>query len=329
MRPVLFLCVLVLLLPAIAGAAPPRLVKVGLFLTDIAGLDERAETYTAEFDVIARWQDPARAFTPVAGEEIPRLHVNEAARAYLDEGWSPAVIATNMVAAVNDRMVRVLVLPDGTVNLRLNVARVLRAPLDFRHFPFDEQVLPVHIESVLHDSDELTLEAESEFTGFDPDFEMAEWRVVGLDTERRVRQRLQEQQDYDRLSFLVRLDRHTGYYVWKIMLPMLVIVALSWIVFWLSDERLGRRAGISSTGILTLIAYQFVVFGALPRFPYLTIMDYFIMISLLTVAATMIVNLVGSRLDDQGRLRLDRVCRGVFPSAYALIVFGILMRSGG
>ncbi len=76
----LFATVLTLgLLTATAAIAAPRTVEIGLYLTDIAAIDERAETYVAEFDVISRWNDPARAFTPTAGEELPRLYVGAAA----------------------------------------------------------------------------------------------------------------------------------------------------------------------------------------------------------------------------------------------------------
>ncbi len=330
MRPILILGLVALLIPsAAAAAAPPRVMEIGLFLTDITDLDERAETFTADFDVIARWQDPARAFIPAPGEEVPRLYVAAAAEAKLEEGWRPSVVATNAVSLGDERMLRLLVRPDGTVTLRLEIVRVLRAPLDFRTFPFDRQVLPIHLESYLWDSDELTLEPESVFTGFDPSFGMAEWEVVDLSIEHRVHERVQEQQHYDQLSFLVSIERRAGYYLWKIMLPMVIIVMLSWIVFWMSDERLARRAGVSSTGMLTVIAYQFVVSGSLPRFPYLTVMDHFTIASVVVIASTMLVNLAGSRLDPAASLRLDRICRGAFPAAFALVIAYVLTRSGG
>jgi len=330
MRPILILGLVALLSTSAAAAvAPPRVMEIGLFLTDITGLDERAETFTADFDVIVRWRDPARTFTPAPGEEVPRLYVDAAAEAQLAGGWRPFVVTTNAASPGSESMSRMLVQPDGTVTLRLEIVRVLRAPLDFRAFPFDRQVLPVHVESYLWDSDELTLEQMDAFTGFDPSFEMAEWEVVDLSTEHRVHERVQEQQYYDQLSFLVSIERRVGYYIWKIMLPMVIIVMLSWIVFWMSDERLGRRAGVSSTGMLTVIAYQFVVSGSLPRFPYLTVMDHLTIASVLVIAATMLVNLAASRLDPAASLRLDRICRSAFPAAFALVLVYVLTRSGG
>jgi hypothetical protein len=330
MKPSGFAITLVLLAvavtPSAAADTPPRVVEVGLFLIDIANLDEHGETYTAEFDVIARWQNSALVFEPAPDEEIPRLLTGDEAVAFLAANWSPQLFAVNVVDAPADRLARALLYPDGTVTVRERVRRVLRAQMDFHWFPFDSQILPVHVESMLYDSDEVRLETEVEFTGFDPTFEIAEWTVTDLTTVNEVRTRLQENQTYDRLSFLVQIDRQRGYYLWKIILPIVVIVILSWIVFWMSTEPLGRRAGVSSTGMLTVIAYQFVVADSLPRFSYQTVLDHFMLASLLTIAATMVVNLVNSRLEPVSRQRLDRSSRVVFPVVYFAAVAVVLYR---
>jgi len=307
-----------LTVPAAAQDTPVKTVEVGLFLIDISSIDERAETYTGEFDVIARWNDPDLAYEPVEGEEIPRLYTGTQALEILDSNWSPGIFAVNVLDRSDNGRVRVLVHPDGTVTTRNRLRRTLRAQLDFRKFPFDTQTMAVHIESMVYDSDEIMLVAEEDFTGFGPDFETAEWSVIDLTTVNHVTERVQEKQSYDRLSFLVQLKRHTGYYIWKIMLPIIVIVMLSWIVFYMSEEMLGRRAGISSTGMLTIIAYQFVIAGSLPRFPYLTVLDRFMIVSLLAVAATMLINLMNSQAKTESRRNVDRISRFVFPVAYFL-----------
>jgi len=218
-------------------------------------------------------------------------------------------------------LLRITTFQDGTVNVRARLRMILRAPLDFREFPFDTQVLPIKVESMMWPVSRMALGTAEEFTGFDDSFEMPEWTLVDLTTSTSQVLRRQEGQTYDRLDFNITIKRQTGYYLWKIMLPMAIIVMLSWVVFWMTQEQLGRRAGISSTGMLTIIAYQFIIAGSLPRFPYLTMMDRFTLIALLAIAATMLINLVGSRLDDARRHQIDRTCRFVFPTAFVLAVF--------
>ena len=308
------------------GSAPVRRSEVGIYLIEIAGLDERAGTLTAEFDVVTRWQDPARAWTVTAGASDRRLFLDDAAIAELRKGWWPALHAVNGIGGYDRGLLHLTVRADGTVTNRARLRLTLRAPLDFHRFPFDQQELPVAVESVTEPASRLSLAAAEDFAGFAEDFTMPEWRIDGMTIGHEVVERVQEKRPYERVTFSIAVTRLTGYYVWKIMLPMVIIVMLSWIVFWMSDEGLGRRAGISSTGMLTVIAYQFVVSGSLPRFPYLTVMDRFALAALLFIAATMLVNLLGSRCTTESRLRLDRVCRVVFPLAYVAVA-GLVLRA--
>ena len=311
---------LILLLAVGVAAATPVPAELGVFVVDVMSLDERNGTFQIELDIISRWHDPARAF---AGDG-PRTLLDDAAIAEMRRGWWPALDAMNKVGNPSDGLIRLTISPDGTMVVRARMLMELRASLDFRQFPFDTQVLLVRVESLMRPSTDLSLSSAAEFTGFDEYFDLPEWTVVGLTTEQSQVLRARENATYDRLDFQLTVERNTGYYIWKIMLPMIIIVILSWVVFWMSGEMLGRRAGISSTGMLTIIAYQFVVAGSLPRFPYLTVMDRFTLISLLVIAATMLVNLVSSALSEELRLRLDRTCRVAFPVGYALVVYLVL-----
>ena len=322
MRPLLLLTILACA-PAVAVAVdspPGHHAEIGLFLIEITGIDELAGTFTAEFDVVSRWQDPARAWPVPADAPDRRTFVDEEALAELHRGWWPALHAVNGVGGYERGILRVTVRADGTVTNRARLRMTLRAPLDFRAFPFDRQELPVHVESVLEPASRLGLTAAGDFAGFADDFAMPEWRLAGMSSTHSVVERRQEGQPYARVSFHIGVERLSGYYLWKIMLPLAIIVMISWIVFWMSEEGLGRRAGVSSTGMLTVIAYQFVVAGSLPRFPYLTTMDRVSLTALMFIAATMLINLLGSRRAPEGRLRLDRVCRLAFPVAFAAAV---------
>jgi len=305
-------------------AEEPIPVELGVFVVDVTSLNEQNSTFQIEADIISRWTDPARAFIPAEGEPTQFTLVAGPAEEELRRLWWPAMQPINLAASPDFGELRMTVFQDGTVNVRARMRMLLRAPLDFHEFPFDTQVLPMRVESMMWPTTQMVLRSAEEFTGFDDSFEMPEWTLVDLTTEAGQVLRKQEGLTYDRLSFNISIERKAGFYVWKIMLPMAIIVMLSWVVFWMSTEQLGRRAGISSTGMLTIIAYQFIVAGSLPRFPYFTLMDRLMLIALLAIAATMLVNLVGSRLDEDRRHKLDRSCRFVFPVVFLVAVFMVI-----
>ena len=109
-----------------------------------------------------------------------------------------------------------------------------------------------------------------------------------------------------------------------VVVPLALIVMLSWSVFWMERSSLGDRISISFIGILTAVAYQIVVSEIQPHISYMTLMHGFLNLSLLIMCATVVINLVVGALDRQGKSaagdRVDRGCRWIFPLTY----FGLI-----
>ena len=108
----------------------------------------------------------------------------------------------------------------------------------------------------------------------------------------------------------------------------MLVVMLSWSVFWMDRSSLGDRINISFIGILTVVAYQVVVSEILPRISYLTLMNGFLNISFVAMCASAVINLVVGSLDQRKKSavgdRVDHSCRWIFPLTY----FGLLLLSG-
>jgi len=168
-------------------------------------------------------------------------------------------------------------------------------------------------------------------TGFAPEFALAEWDVEAIESRVDDVVRVRDTTPFSNINYEIRIQRQSGYYLWKIFLTVIIIVSLTWVVFWMSDERLGRRAGVSSSGILTVIAYQFVTTSTLPRVSYLTVADLVMTVSIITIAATMVVSVFVDRIDFEnqaGKLRVDRACRWIFPLAYLGLLAIVMGRNG-
>ncbi len=52
--------------------------------------------------------------------------------------------------------------------------------------------------------------------------------------------------------------RKPGYYVLKVIFPLILIVIMSWTVFWIAPSESGTQISVAVTSILTLIAYRFL-----------------------------------------------------------------------
>jgi hypothetical protein len=159
--------------------------------------------------------------------------------------------------------------------------------------------------------------------GFAADFTLPEWHVLGIESDVDQVETIRSLRPFSRLVVELEVDRKAGFYLWKVLLPLFVIVALSWSVFWMGGERFAARSRITATGVLTIVAYQFAIGNTLPRVPYLTLMDELMIASFLLIAITVIENLLVAHYqesDPARALRVDRTARWLFPALYAAVV---------
>jgi hypothetical protein len=81
--------------------------------------------------------------------------------------------------------------------------------------------------------------------------------------------------------------RHSWFYVTRFFVPLLLLVAIAYSIFWVKPEDLGSSAGIGITCMLSIIAFQLAQADTLPRVPYLTIADRIYTICYILIAVAL------------------------------------------
>jgi hypothetical protein len=130
-------------------------------------------------------------------------------------------------------------------------------------------------------------------------------------------------------AFSFEADRQTGYFIVKVIIPLIFIVAMSWVVFWMDPAEAGAQISVAITAMLTLIAYRFAIGTTLPKVSYLTRLDYFILLSTVLVFASLVEVVITStlaRTEKLARARaMDRWARWLFPTAFVIVAVGTLI----
>ena len=321
--------------PRVADVTPPRddgpvSVAVGIYVVDISHISEVDNAFQTELDIVAFWEDSRLAFDAQAEGSNRRVFVGPASERLRTQIWNAQGTAANAVGRPTMVSQKITTFSDGRLMLEARITATLRANLDYRRFPFDRQVLPIYVESYAWNRDIVRFEALPDQTGFDPSFQMPEWEVIDVKTSISEIARPRDPTPYSRVAFDIAIDRKAGFYIWKIFLPLFVIVAISWVVFWMGREALGRRAGVSVTGILTVIAYQFIVSKSIPRVSYLTVLDKLLLLSIVTIATALVVSIIVEAVQTRDRDPggIDRACRWVFPLVYFSLVSLIIFKGG-
>ena len=68
-------------------------------------------------------------------------------------------------------------------------------------------------------------------------------------------------------------------FVYKIILPVFLILSVAWFVLWIPTSKLDARLTTSMVALLSLIAYNFVFSEDIPKLNYLTALDKYILLS--------------------------------------------------
>ena len=291
------------------------IVEISLFVLAINEIDPRTNTFRFEGFGAVTWCDPRLGFDPLVYGADRKIFHQIQAWEYLSERWAPGLFFPDRLGHPDRTSEQVVVYPDGTVGVHAKFNSQLLADFDFRKFPLDRQTLRIAVQPYVLHAGSIRLIHSERLTGFNEGFQIPEWEF------RSYKAGLEDDGDPDESHFVmeIRIARRAGFYVWKILLPLLIVVAIAWSTFWMTRDSLAQRQRQSATSILTLVAYQFVASGDLPRVSYLTVMDALILWSFLVIGSTLITNVTHMRrfrAAQQDGLSADRIGRRYFPLVY-------------
>ena len=298
----------------------PTSVKFFVFAIDIDEIDDAKQSFGANVYVRLRWTDK-RLVDPGGGtRQMP-----------LQEVWNPQVLLANRVGLLPAALPEVVkVEPDGTVQYRQRYTGKLSQPLKLSEFPMDKHEFTIHFISTAYTTDQLefvpdTDEATEEIVGgaIAHELSLPDWKILSHEVLPLAYNPIGELQI---AGFALRFEaeRFRAYYLWQVLLPLIVVVAMSWSPFWVERGNVGVRLGVATSSILTLIAHRFVFASLLPRLPYMTRMDHFtvgstLLVFLALIAVVSTAYLSANEREVQART-IDLWARAGFPAAFLLLL---------
>jgi Neurotransmitter-gated ion-channel ligand binding domain len=303
----------------------PTQVSVGIWIADISNVDSAQQTFIAEVAVVLRWKDSRLAH---AGNGVVRYS--------LDQIWHPRAVIVNEGNSVSRKFPDLAeVEPDGRVIYRQRYAGAFTQPLRLRSFPFDRQTFRLQFVAVRYRPNEVQFVPEQDWIdnglqqagGIAPSITLPDWTIENWNTKS-LSYALAPGFEYSGYAFEFTAVRDVQHYILKVILPLVLIVIMSWSGFWIDPVNANSQISVAVTSTLTLIAYRYAGDAQVPRLPYMTRLDLFFLVSTLLVFFSLIEVLVTTILDNNHRKKLaqtiDRYCRIIFPAVFlsvSIIIF--------
>jgi hypothetical protein len=297
----------------------PIPVALEMRITNISDIDEVSQHYKIVGYLIAEWKDQRLAFTPSAPWD--KYHSYSPS-----DVWCPHFDFVNAIVPHAAYDVSIRAYPDGTVRYMERSSAELSNTFRLKTFPFDRQRLEILIHPGISEADTVDFVDLNGGRSFSAEprvySEMAQWTLTGM-TSSVDRIPGIGGEMISQVRFAILIERRYNFYIWKVFLPLVIMVILSWTVFWLDTSELSAQATISVTTILTVIAFAFAIQANLPKVSYLTFIDVFFLIAYLFVFLTALeivaVHLAGRSGKIARARRLSGLSRIVLPATYVFL----------
>ncbi len=193
---------------------PPTKVTIGMHMVDLMGIDDISQTLAGDFAVVLNWTDP-------------RLVHLQGCEILLQNIWEPEIGILNSGRKFPSLPKEAKIGAGGSVRYIQRYGGTFATYHNLRDFPFDKQHFQIWLIPFESPEDEVVLTVDEKATGRRELLNISDWTIdrVHATVDRMYLETFDRY--HSRYTFEIHANRITAYYVWKVLLPLCLIVAMS------------------------------------------------------------------------------------------------------
>jgi hypothetical protein len=308
-------------------AREPIEVGVGLVVEQITHVDLQSEFFTAVASIQLEWTDPTLAFNPESCHCDFKTYSETNFVQFLEDsnGRWPDFTFQNQQGNRWTQNRNVVLFHDGRVIYTERFSTDFQVDFDFRQFPFSTQEFVIRIDSILPE-EFYTYKNLEDISAVSSEHGEDEFVLQDLSVD--ISRRLTNSGFVaSRYTFSFEATQHLSYYIFRIFVPILLIILVSWVTFFLKNYT--HRIEVASANLLLFIAFSFSLADNYPRLGYLTFLDAVMAIMFIINALVIVYNVWLRRLEVNGGIemveRIDNVLDWVYPLIYVTLFGGLVI----
>jgi hypothetical protein len=306
------------LAPATAPDAGLQRITVGLYLQNIPEIDIKTNSFAAELYLWFRWSgdyDPTHTFQITNAVNVSEL--------------TQIPIYTDAAGAATAEL-----LPGGEKLQVFHIYGRFGHPFPLARYPFDNHEITLSIEDSKRRLGELVHDIDVKGSAIRPDLTVPGWTLSELhaalgqtqfattfgDTRSDVRN-----ERYSRVDFTVHIDRPVVGIVSKTVIPIALILLITFGAFFCQAADIDARLCLTITALISAVALQITAATELPPTGSLLLLDKIYILSYATILAVTFCCIAANRLvhaeQPERAARLDRWAFRIIGTGY----FGLLV----
>lgn len=307
------LVAVVVLFFARPAAAAQEQMTVGIYVTQVATVDLKSNSFTTEFWIWFR--GPKRATSPLDAFELIDGKVNS---------------KTNVIKKT---------LADGQEYAAARINATIHRQWDLHQYPFDDHDLIITVEDSDLDVARSVYAPDTASQGIDPDVVVSGWEINGFDS--RLETHLYHsnygytsisdtaEPRYSRYVVSLHAKRKGSARFLKVAFALLIAVLVAWCAFFIRPKDASPRVSVSVGALFAAAAGTVALNSQLPDVPYATLTDRLVFSCLAMIGVSLIGTVASLSLHYAGKeaahRRLDKIGALAFPLLF-LVLFLTFVR---
>ena len=301
--------------PLGAEGGGPVEIEIEAYLNDLIEINDAEKSFVADILFRAEWTDPRLAHGGAQPCSVDQAMI-----------WTPRLQLLNRRSVERVTEPELVVAPDGRVRQTIRTYGDFSFQADLTDFPFDRQELYFAVVAAEALADAVIVTRRQDI-GMADMLSVSNWQISAGESRSSEHYIAPVDSTLSRLDIVFEIQRLTGFYTWQLLVPLFLVVMMTWAVFWMPLEFVAPRVGLVATSMLTLIAYRFSMASILPPIAYLTRLDKFMVASSVLVFGALAAAVAVTWLEGRGDLRaamgLNMASRLLAPLLF-LVVFVVV-----
>lgn len=187
------------------------------------------------------------------------------------------------------------VLPSGEFVQTLSVQGRFYESFALADYPLDSQSLSIILEDSTNFADALIYKPDTTMSGLDQTLRVQGFEVTVLSSKSYLHSYgtdfgylgSTENQTYSALEFQIQIERNPNLFLWKLMLPLLLVLITNWLTLLMNPKYVEVRTAMPATALLTTVFLQLSAMETVSQASTLVLMDKIYLVAYASIVLTL------------------------------------------